>query len=106
MAAMQTTMMRANMTAYSTAVGPSSAFRNFTSPLFRFDSMRNLSFRLVLTKGLPRKQRTVTADKRGELRPEHRRGARQAPGWTNHSVAWQPAAPHPHPSPLGGEGWG
>src|SRR4051812_46491552 len=30
MAAMQTTMIRASMTAYSTAVGPSSAFRNFT----------------------------------------------------------------------------
>src|SRR5436189_77498 len=31
MAAMQTTMIRASMTAYSTAVGPSSAFRKFTS---------------------------------------------------------------------------
>src|SRR5260370_10251298 len=30
MAAMQTTMIKASMTAYSTAVGPSSAFRNFT----------------------------------------------------------------------------
>ena len=28
MAAMHTTMMRANITAYSTAVGPSSLFRN------------------------------------------------------------------------------
>src|SRR3954471_6485416 len=30
MAAMQTTMINASITAYSTAVGPSSAFRNFT----------------------------------------------------------------------------
>jgi hypothetical protein len=30
MAAMHTTMMSANMTAYSTAVGPSSFFRNLT----------------------------------------------------------------------------
>ena len=33
MAAMHTTTMRANITAYSTAVGPSSAFRNDTSLL-------------------------------------------------------------------------
>src|SRR5947209_4541517 len=57
-AAMQTTMIRASMTAYSTAVGPSSAFRNFTTPRVRFDSMRQPSFRLVLTKGPPRKQET------------------------------------------------
>src|SRR5207245_191937 len=31
MATMHTTMMRANMTAYSTAVGPSSRFRKFTT---------------------------------------------------------------------------
>src|SRR5262245_19528882 len=30
-AAMQTTIMRANITAYSTAVGPSSRFRKFTT---------------------------------------------------------------------------
>ena len=30
-APMQTTMMRASMTAYSTAVGPSSALRKFTT---------------------------------------------------------------------------
>src|SRR5688572_26881862 len=35
MAAMQTTMMRASITAYSTAVGPSSAFRNDTRFLVR-----------------------------------------------------------------------
>src|SRR5437899_1172053 len=34
-AAMQTTMMRASITAYSTAVGPSSAFRNDTRDLVR-----------------------------------------------------------------------
>src|SRR5205085_4677968 len=33
MAPMQTTTIRASMTAYSTAVGPSSAFRNFTTLL-------------------------------------------------------------------------
>ncbi len=31
MAAMHTTIIRASMTAYSTAVGPSSFFRNFTT---------------------------------------------------------------------------
>src|SRR3954470_25046796 len=35
MAAMHTTMMRASMTAYSTAVGPSSFFRNSTNFLVR-----------------------------------------------------------------------
>src|SRR5579884_2411750 len=36
MAAMHTTIMRASMTAYSTAVGPLSSFRNFTSALPSF----------------------------------------------------------------------
>src|SRR5207248_2062524 len=36
MAAMHTTMIRASMTAYSTAVGPSSRFRNFTTLLVNF----------------------------------------------------------------------
>src|SRR5207253_5718440 len=35
MAAMQTTMIRASITAYSTAVGPSSAFRNDTRDFVR-----------------------------------------------------------------------
>lgn len=35
-ATMQTMMMRANMTAYSTAVGPSSAFRKRTSGLSKY----------------------------------------------------------------------
>src|SRR6185503_11234771 len=68
-AVMQTTMIRASITAYSTAVGPSSAFRNFTTPRFRFDSMTQPSFRIVLTKGPPRKKRTVTTDKRGSCNP-------------------------------------
>src|SRR5438105_2688520 len=34
-AVMQTTMMRANMTAYSTAVGPSSRFRKSTTKFFK-----------------------------------------------------------------------
>ena len=36
MAAMQTTMIRASMTAYSTAVGPSSFFRKLTNFLTTF----------------------------------------------------------------------
>src|SRR5438105_11147284 len=36
MAAMHTTMIRASMTAYSTAVGPSSRRRNFTTLLANF----------------------------------------------------------------------
>src|SRR5437870_11490605 len=36
MAPMQTTMIRASMTAYSTAVGPSSRFRNRTTLLANF----------------------------------------------------------------------
>src|SRR5436305_13912510 len=36
MAAMQTTMIRASMTAYSTAVGPSSAFRKLTRAFLSF----------------------------------------------------------------------
>src|SRR5262245_25110583 len=39
MAAMQTTMIRASITAYSTAVGPSSAFRKLTSLLLIFCNM-------------------------------------------------------------------
>ncbi len=35
-AAMQTTMIRANMTAYSTAVGPSSFFKNETIGLIKW----------------------------------------------------------------------
>jgi hypothetical protein len=35
MAAMHTTMIRASITAYSTAVGPSSAFKKFTKLLVR-----------------------------------------------------------------------
>src|SRR5438552_3284060 len=66
---MQTTMIRASMTAYSTAVGPSSAFRNFTTPRFRFDNMRHSSFRLVLTKGPPQEKRAVTTDKGGSCNP-------------------------------------
>src|SRR3954468_13682446 len=37
MAAIQTTMMSASITAYSTAVGPSSAFRKFTTAFFSFN---------------------------------------------------------------------
>src|SRR5437764_13650678 len=47
MAAMQTTMMRASMTAYSTAVGPSSAFRNDTRDFVRlriFDLVREQGY--------------------------------------------------------------
>src|SRR5262245_9645992 len=39
MATMHTTMIRASMTAYSTAVGPSSRFRKFTTPRVRFFNM-------------------------------------------------------------------
>src|SRR5215470_18481095 len=39
---MQTTMIRASITAYSTAVGPSSRFRKFTTFCFRFDSMTHI----------------------------------------------------------------
>src|SRR6516165_7493097 len=39
MAVMHTTMIRASITAYSTAVGPSSAFRKLTTPLRRFWSI-------------------------------------------------------------------
>src|SRR5258708_37503756 len=39
MAAMQTTTMRATITAYSAAVGPSSCFRNFTSFFVTFRMM-------------------------------------------------------------------
>src|SRR5947208_532652 len=39
---MQTTMIRASITAYSTAVGPSSRLRKFTSFCFRFDSMTHI----------------------------------------------------------------
>ena len=46
-AAMQTTMIRASMTAYSTAVGPSSFFRNETR-LFEIACMR-LSVGVVRT---------------------------------------------------------
>src|SRR5262245_22935279 len=72
MAAMQTTMIRASITAYSTAVGPSSAFRNSTTRRFRFDSMFHTSFRLVPTKGPLR--RTKFRDSR--------QAATAAPGWT------------------------
>src|SRR5262249_1649369 len=37
MAAMQTTMIKASITAYSTAVGPSSRFRNLTTGAMNFD---------------------------------------------------------------------
>src|SRR4051794_41255749 len=36
MAAMQTTMIKASITAYSTAVGPSSRFRNVTTDFAKF----------------------------------------------------------------------
>src|SRR4051794_19590482 len=39
---MQTTMIRASITAYSTAVGPSSRFRKFTTFCFRFFSMTHI----------------------------------------------------------------
>ena len=50
MAAMHTTMIRANMTAYSTAVGPSSAFRNDTRLLVK---LRHVSIsRVEVIRGL------------------------------------------------------
>src|SRR5947208_1950680 len=45
MAVMHTTMMSANMTAYSTAVGPSSALRKLTADLVMRDNMVGQSFR-------------------------------------------------------------
>src|SRR5204863_1577304 len=39
MATMHTTMIRASMTAYSTAVGPSSRFRKFTTLRVRWENM-------------------------------------------------------------------
>src|SRR5438067_9309374 len=55
MAAMQTTMIRASMTAYSTAVGPSSAFRNFTRAFvnLRISFVPLLEKRLVLRGRVP-----------------------------------------------------
>ena len=44
MAPMQTTMIRASMTAYSTAVGPSSAFKKSTMEQVKRTSMMGFSF--------------------------------------------------------------
>jgi hypothetical protein len=44
MAPMQTTMIRASMTAYSTAVGPSSAFKKWTTEQAKRDHMTGYSF--------------------------------------------------------------
>src|SRR5438874_12269898 len=54
MAAMHTTIIRASMTAYSTAVGPSSACTNFTTERVRFCNMAKVSLvqRCGTTRGL------------------------------------------------------
>ena len=43
-APMQTTMIRASITAYSTAVGPSSAFKKFMIEQAKRDNMTGYSF--------------------------------------------------------------
>jgi len=50
-AAMQTTMIKASMTAYSTAVGPSSAFRKFTK-IRVIDFMGYRTFLVVIEVGV------------------------------------------------------
>src|SRR2546421_176148 len=77
MAAMQTTMISASMTAYSTAVGPSSRLRKLTNFFFRFASMSHiLSFS-------PEKRtsrgETVTVHRPGNLTAASP-GANVAPG--------------------------
>src|SRR3954451_10427227 len=54
MATMHTTMIRASMTAYSTAVGPSSRFRKFTTQRLRFESIRTSPFNWGNNLGLAR----------------------------------------------------
>src|SRR5213079_285809 len=49
MAAMHTTMIRASMTAYSTAVGPSSFVRKSTTDVANFDNMPLLRFQKSLS---------------------------------------------------------
>src|SRR5262245_251646 len=50
-AAMHTTIMRASITAYSTAVGPSSAFRKLTRFLVRLRMIRSPVLRLMKVCG-------------------------------------------------------
>src|SRR5215831_12468297 len=63
MAAMQTTMIRASMTAYSTAVGPSSRFRNSTTKL--------LNLHMCL---LPWGKKSDTGSKNNDSYSQSRRG--------------------------------
>src|SRR5436190_2039180 len=65
MAAMQTTTIRANITAYSTAVGPSSCFRKFTNSL---DARRMNGFQFPKNgeKGVGRSATNLTELGRGK----------------------------------------
>src|SRR5205814_9105547 len=73
MAAMQTTMMRVSITAYSTAVGPSSAFRNDTRLLHRLRMFESP----VVVKNRSRNPCPPGSPPRGHSRPS---GARPRPG--------------------------
>src|SRR5258708_19222039 len=59
---MHTTMMSANMTAYSTAVGPSSSRRNWTTPRINLEHMRFiLSMSGTTARRSPSNQREIVS---------------------------------------------
>src|SRR5438552_1442349 len=79
---MHTTMIRASMTAYSTAVGPSSRFRKFTTAFFRFFSMTHI-LSLSPHKRTDEETKHPISHPSGFCPFVDTRCRRRIPGWTN-----------------------